>query len=416
MRSLCDAMLGRAEVPQDNFDDFDMERVLETQAEEQLEQDAIAEIDRYRRMDEWSSSYQNVYSRAALRCQRQLMQANLLEFDYMQFLPYTRAGTYDLLRLDAFECLVDMNIFGSIELLKWFIFTMSSDSSAWLRCRLHNAFGRALGPIAFGRRPTNEPPAQNDGLIIEQESSTEVRQADLARRQTVPGAMEGLRSELSGDQILKESLWAACNSPCIGLLELSEFTDLCRVLYEPITSLRVALRYPRYWKVKNLGKVSDRGPPSSGISSWILTLFAGTLALLQIRPCSNSSHERRCIRPRKTQARGPGNATSRPSHYIQADQSWLGDSIRDLHVNPAAQTEITHPQDVLFSRSSYTGHTGHTVNPSHYSRRRVEVEAENRAKAEIINLIRVPTAVLFPFISVSYILVVSFPYFSSSIS
>jgi len=256
MRSLCDAMLGRTEVPQDNFDDFDMERVLETQAEEQLEQDAIAEIDRYRRMDEWSSSYQNVYSRAALRCQRQLMQANLLEFDYMQFLPYTRAGTYDLLRLDAFECLVDMDIFGSIELLKWFVFTMSSDSSAWLRRRLHNAFGRALAPVAFGRGPANEAPAQNDGLIIEQESSTEVRQADLARRQTVPGAMEGLRTELSGDQVLKDSLWAACNSSCIGLLELSEFTDLCRVLYEPITSLRVSLRYPRYWKVRNLGKVS----------------------------------------------------------------------------------------------------------------------------------------------------------------
>lgn len=231
-----------------------MERVLETQAEEQLERDAIAEIDRYRRMDEWSSSYQNLYSRAALRCQMQLMQANLLEFDYMQFLPYTRAGTYDLLRLDAFECLVDMDLFSSIELLRWFIFTMSSDSSAWLRRRLHNIFGRALAPVAFGRGPV-EPAPQNDGLIIEQESSTEVRQADLARRQTVPGAMEGLRKELSGDQILKESLWAACNSPCIGLLELSEFTDLCRILYEPIRSVPVALPYPRYWKVKHLGKV-----------------------------------------------------------------------------------------------------------------------------------------------------------------
>lgn len=146
-----------------------------------------------------------------------------------------------------------MDLFSSIELLRWFIFTMSSDSSAWLRRRLHNIFGRALAPVAFGRGPV-EPAPQNDGLIIEQESSTEVRQADLARRQTVPGAMEGLRKELSGDQILKESLWAACNSPCIGLLELSEFTDLCRILYEPIRSVPVALPYPRYWKVKHLGK------------------------------------------------------------------------------------------------------------------------------------------------------------------
>lgn len=255
MRSLCDAMLGKPENRPEALDDFDMERVLETQAEEQLEQDAVAEIDRYRRMDEWSSSYQNVYSRAALRCQRQLMQANILGFDFMQFLPYTRAGTYDLLRLDAFGCLVDMDLFISPELMKWFIFTMSSDSSAWLRRHLHYLFGKALAPVAFGRGPVNERRAQNDGLIIEQESSTEVRQADLARRQTVPGAMEALKKEISGEPNLKESLWAACNSPCIGLLELSEFTDLCRVLYDPITSVKVALKYPRYWKVKHLGKV-----------------------------------------------------------------------------------------------------------------------------------------------------------------
>lgn len=183
------------------------------------------------------------------------MQANILGFDFMQFLPYTRAGTYDLLRLDAFGCLVDMDLFISPELMKWFIFTMSSDSSAWLRRHLHYLFGKALAPVAFGRGPVNERRAQNDGLIIEQESSTEVRQADLARRQTVPGAMEALKKEISGEPNLKESLWAACNSPCIGLLELSEFTDLCRVLYDPITSVKVALKYPRYWKVKHLGKV-----------------------------------------------------------------------------------------------------------------------------------------------------------------
>lgn len=256
MRSLCDAMLGKSENRHEDLDNFDMERVLETQAEEQLGQDALAEIDRYRRMDEWSSSYQNVYSRAALRCQMQLMQANILEFDFMQFLPYTRAGTYDLLRLDAFECLVEMDLFSSPELLKWFVFTMSSDSSAGLRRQLHGLFGKALAPVAFGRGPVNEQPAQADGLIIEQESSTEVRQADLARRQTVPGAMQALRKEVAGDQTLKDSLWAACNAPSIGLLELSEFTDLCRVLYDPVTTVKVSLRYPRYWKVKHLGRVS----------------------------------------------------------------------------------------------------------------------------------------------------------------
>ncbi|KAH3010648.1 hypothetical protein KXW60_000459 [Aspergillus fumigatus] len=254
MQSLCHAMLGKVESRDVDIDDFDMERMLEIQAEEQLEKDAIAEFDRYRRMDEWSSSFQNVYSRAALRCQMQLMRAKILDVDIMQFLPYTRAGTYDILRADAFECLVELDIFKSPELVKWFMFTMSSDSSLWLRRRLHDLFGKALAPVAFGREPENEPSATADSLIIEQESSTKVRQADLARKQTVTGAIEALKGEISGDQNFKECLWAACNSPGIGILELSVFTDLCKVLYDSVTSVMVKLKYPRYWQVKHLGK------------------------------------------------------------------------------------------------------------------------------------------------------------------
>lgn len=251
-------MLGRVETRTDELNDFDMEAVLEAQAEEQLEKDAVAEIDRYRRMDEWSSSFQNLYSRAALHCQMQLMQAKIADADVMQFLPYTRVGTYDLLRLDAFECLVELDIFQSPELLRWFIFTLSNDPSVWLRWRLHGLLGKALAPVAFGRSVVKEPSTAADGLIIEQESSTELRQADLARRQTVTGALAALKAEVSGDQVLKECLWAACSAPAIGVLELSELTDLCRVIYDPITSKKVALKYPRYWGVKHLGKVNPK--------------------------------------------------------------------------------------------------------------------------------------------------------------
>ncbi|KAJ5114505.1 hypothetical protein NUU61_000264 [Penicillium alfredii] len=254
MRSLCHAMLGRHEArPEDELNHFDMERVLETQAEEQLEKDAIAEFDRYRRMDEWSSSFQNLYSRAALHCQMELMQAKILPLDLMRFIPYTRFGTYDLLRLEAFACLVDLDIAKSPDLLRWLAFSMSADPSAWVRHQCQRLFGQALAQIAFGR-PQQETPTQADGLIIEQESSTELRQADLARRQTVPGAIEALRQELSDDASMKDYLWAACNSPCLGALELSELTDLCRVLFEARTSRIVRLKYPRFWNVQNLGQ------------------------------------------------------------------------------------------------------------------------------------------------------------------
>ena len=259
MKSLCNALLGKSDTGSEEISEFDLQRVLEAQAEEELERDSIAEIDRYRRMDEWTSSFQNLYTRAALYCQMRLMQANILELDLMQFLPYTRAGDYDLVRLDAFECLMDLDQCRTQEVLKWVLYSMSSDNSAWVRWRLHALFGRALALIAFFGFGTDEQQladAQtNDGLIIEQEGTTDVRQADLARRQTVTGAIDALKREMSGNTALRNSLWAACNARNIGVLEISDFVDLCRILYDPITSAVVRLKYPRYWKVQNLGQV-----------------------------------------------------------------------------------------------------------------------------------------------------------------
>lgn len=254
MDSLCYALLGRVEQSNDEAE-FDMDREIERQTEEQLERDAAAEIDRYRRMDEWSSSYQNIYSRTALCCQLRLKQANIINLDVMHFLQYTRAGTFDMLRLEAFKCLLELDIFHSNELLKWYMFIMSSDSSLWLRHNLHMLFGTALAPVAFGEDQVATKHPQHDNLIIEQESSTEVRQADLARRQSVPGALEALQKELIGNAALKDAVWASCNSSEIGLFELAEFAGLCKIIYPPSISVKVILKYPHYWKVQHLGNV-----------------------------------------------------------------------------------------------------------------------------------------------------------------
>lgn len=256
MTSLVNALEGRVvEASSLNDLEFDMDKELERQAEDKLEKDAVAEIDRYRRMDEWSSSFQNIYSRTALQCQLRLTKAKIMDLDAIHFLQYTRFGTFDMLRMDAFECLVELDIFGMPELLRWYLFTMSSDTSAWIRHRLHAPLGRALASVAFGTNQVAEEPLPSDGLIIEQDSTTEVRRADLARKQTMPGALEALKKELSGNTALREALWAACNSSCIGALEVSNFVDICRVLYDAKMSHLVKLKYPRYWKCQNLGKV-----------------------------------------------------------------------------------------------------------------------------------------------------------------
>lgn len=192
---------------------------------------------------------------------------------------------------------------------------MSSDNSQWFRRRLHTMFGRALASIAFfGTGRKEEPSAQIDGLVIEQEGSTEVRQADLARRKTITGALEALKREVSGNVALKDSLWAASNSPSIGVLELSNFVDLCKVLYDPVSSCVIALKYPRYWRVQHLGKVSICRLCSKHACCrlCICSYSLGTNAFLQIEPYSNKICQRPHFNPSKTQERRTGNAAARP--------------------------------------------------------------------------------------------------------
>lgn len=255
MKSMCEALMGKRE-PEADDSNFDMEREIQRQAETQLDKECIAEIDRYRRMDEWTSSFHNIYSRTAIECQRRLMQAKIIDFNILQFFQCTRAGTFDLLRLEAFKTLAELNMFKHPEILTWFMYNMSSDRSPWMRRSLHRIFGISLATVAFGDEPTQAAPAPSDDLVIEQESSTEARKADLARRQTVPGAIEALKKELSGNKVLKEAMWAACNSPYVSLSELRDFMDICAALYDPIKSMMVRLKYPRYWRIENQGRVS----------------------------------------------------------------------------------------------------------------------------------------------------------------
>ena len=249
---------------------FDMDREIQRQAEAQLDRDCIAEIDRYRRMDEWTSSFQNIYSRTAIQCQHRLMQAEIIDFNILQFLQCTRAGTFELLRLEAFEILSELDMFKHPELLTWFMYNMSSDRSPWIRRNLHRIFGISLATVAFGDDVIQAPGAAVD-LVIEKESSTDARKAVLARRQSVPGAIEALKKELSGHTVLKESMWAACNSPFVSLSELRDFVDICSVLYDAIKNMMVKLKYPRYWRVENQGAVSNIIPfRFAGISKLII--------------------------------------------------------------------------------------------------------------------------------------------------
>jgi transcription initiation factor TFIID subunit 2 len=245
--------LSRGEPGEMNFS-FEVEDTEELRT---FQQQAVEEIDRYRRMDEWIVSYQNVYTTTALSCKQRLMKAKVIPIDPTNFHAYTHDGTFDLVRIKAFEGLVDLGFFASNAILKYLLYVMGTDPSPFVRERLFQIFGLGLAAVAFGEHKEAEPAAAvEDALIIEQEADMEKKKAKISRTMTIEGALVALKVESQDNMTLKEWLWTAITSPEIGLMEQNDLLDICFFLYESVESMVVVLQYPRYWKVENHGNVS----------------------------------------------------------------------------------------------------------------------------------------------------------------
>ena len=252
MRGLAEAVASKPPLPAADLDYFE-----DSSGDDQDFLNAcLEEIDRYRRIDEWIPSYHNILSTTALDCKRILAKAGTIQTSPADFLKYTSDGTSDYLRLNAFSNSMTLGFAKNYAILRWFLFVLSTDPSQYIRENMLRIFGKTLGALAVGEHleVEKEQSAQLDGLVIEQESTTEARQADIARKQTVEGALNALKVEISADPVLKTELWKAIKSPILSLHQLGELLDICDWLYEPDQKIIVVLNYPRYWEYKNLGK------------------------------------------------------------------------------------------------------------------------------------------------------------------
>lgn len=222
-----------------------------------FQQTAIAEMERYRRMDEWIQSYQNIYTRTALDCKRLLMKNKVMPPNPQELFAYTQDGTLDLVRIQAFEALGDLGYLSHDILLKYFLNVMSTDMSPYLRDRLFHILFANLGAVALGeyKKIDDAPrPEEVDTLVVEDETSMEEKKALIARTTSIEGALKALRQELKDNAVLKEGIWEAVKSKQITVSEQVDYLDVCFILYDPVESMVLRLRYPRYWKAKYLGK------------------------------------------------------------------------------------------------------------------------------------------------------------------
>ncbi|CAK7224231.1 Transcription initiation factor TFIID subunit 2 [Sporothrix bragantina] len=278
----------------DGSDDFnlgaDIDRMEIDTEDQQLLEAALAEIERYRRMDEWTSSYQNVWTTAALEAKRKLMKTGAIPVDALEFVRYLQDGTIDMVQLKACEALIDLGLMLRPAILKLLLATMTTHNSPYMRDQLFKLFCKGLASIAFGEHSgasstassaaaaidgkkqagaagaskddngTNgtsvikkgEEEEEDDddtgGLIIEQgDSITKKHQEEHARRENIDAAVAALREAVKGNQELLAAMWDAVLSPVTGCTEKRNLMDLLEIMFDGDHSLLLTVKHPTMW-------------------------------------------------------------------------------------------------------------------------------------------------------------------------
>jgi transcription initiation factor TFIID subunit 2 len=187
--------------PTFEFPDYEQEA-----RDAEIQREAIEEIQRFRRMDEWIPSHRNIYTVTALEGTRLLMQKGVLPQRWADFMHYTRPENSDFVRIKAFECLVDLGAFNNPAVMAYFIVSFYSEGSPFMRERIWEVICRAFGRIALSE-PLKEPPDASAGLIIDDDDAEGSNQN--ARLQTIAGASAALKAQLGSTDSLKDIIMDA---------------------------------------------------------------------------------------------------------------------------------------------------------------------------------------------------------------
>lgn len=246
------------------FGDDDEEHEHEYDPEpDEFKRSALEEIERYRRMDEYSPSYQNCYTVAALDALCRLMKANVIKQDPLVFIQYLQDRTLDNVRIKSFEALAELGMMSKRPFLRLLLSVIATDASPFVRDRLFRIFCRGLASIAIGEHEQagkkNPVPNENNGLIVESDTAIiEARQKEKARKEDLPTALAALKESTKDDETLEEVVWNALESPVLSVAERRNMLELCSILFEEDDQLIMRLKYPTAWTASRGEKIRGR--------------------------------------------------------------------------------------------------------------------------------------------------------------
>ncbi|KAK8075207.1 Transcription initiation factor TFIID subunit 2 [Apiospora hydei] len=259
----------------DGDEDEDGDVAVDKEPQEFKER-ALEEIDRYRRMDEYSPSYQNCFTVAALDALCQMMKAKVIPSDPLVFVQYLQDKTIDVVRIKGFEAMVELGHMSHPVFLRFLLSVIGTDSSPFVRSRLFKILCRGLASIAIGEHedPENDKPAGNESGLIVDDTALEAKQKAKARRENLNLALSALKEKTKDDLVMQEVVWNTLDSPVLTVAERRNMLDMCSILFEEDEQLTLRFNYPVYWTAsrgeKQRNKVTS-SPPRNYVYSEALT-------------------------------------------------------------------------------------------------------------------------------------------------
>ena len=234
-------------------------------------EDAMEQIERVLRRDEWTNSYQNIWTIAGLDAKRRLMKAEVIPKNYSEFAQYLLDGTRDLIRIKCFEALIDLGAMMDSTFFTFLLYAMMTDRSPYVRSKLLQSMARGLAAIAFGEHTKvvkNEPAKEDaeDPLLLVQDTAEEIeaRKKMFARKENLDAALAALRKEMdetysADERHYSNAMRKALDHPGLGRSEVETLLDLAAMMFEEAGTWVVTLQLPKAWRVERPAqKLADR--------------------------------------------------------------------------------------------------------------------------------------------------------------
>jgi len=227
--------------------------------------EAVAEISRHQKMDEWIPSYNSLLGVLAFKEKLKLARRGLIALDPADLFEHTKSSYYDDVRVTAFEGLFQSGGLKNSEVLHYFFLLTSFEKSPYLRFKLIEAFARSFGTVVIegSSIDLDEDELNHDieiekktketdtGLVVIDEGAQDQfnTRKDAFAKATLKGAVEILRRDYSHFEPLKKELWNGLKMPLFSISEKRTLFDVVSVLIPAYDFIMCKVPLPREKKV-----------------------------------------------------------------------------------------------------------------------------------------------------------------------